>query len=118
MIKLQPAVAPDECIGRAVMLKFRLPDTFQFGNNAFHQYLAQIDATLIEGIDMPDHPLGEGRVWPLRSRCLPRGQSERGELLPATQARHFTRRAASTSLPTKTAASSSSTPIAKLPSAS
>ena len=31
----------------------------QFGNNALSQYLAQLDAPLVERINVPNHALGE-----------------------------------------------------------
>ena len=44
------------------MLKLRLLDAFQLGNDAFGQDLAEFDAPLVEGIDVPDRPLGEDAV--------------------------------------------------------
>ena len=56
------AIAPDECVRRTVMLEWRLLYTFQLRDNPFRQYLAQLDAPLIEGINLPDRPLGEYAV--------------------------------------------------------
>ena len=45
---LEPAVAPDERVGRAVMFELRLARAFKFGDRPLRQHLAQLDAPLIE----------------------------------------------------------------------
>jgi len=41
------------------MLELGICDTFQLWDDAFGQYLAKFHTLLIEGIDIPDHSLGE-----------------------------------------------------------
>ena len=67
-----PAVAPDKCVRRTVMLEWRLLYTFQLRDNAFRQYLAQLDAPLIEGINLPDRPLSEDAVLVARNQLTER----------------------------------------------
>ena len=54
---LELAIAPDQLVGRAVVLELRLRRAFQFGNDALREGLAEFHAPLIEGIDLPDRRL-------------------------------------------------------------
>src|SRR5262245_25101774 len=44
------------------MVEARLCLALEFRNNALGEHLAQLDAPLIEGVDMPDRPLGKNRL--------------------------------------------------------
>src|SRR5688572_11867861 len=56
---LELAIAPDQVVGGAVVPKFRLGRAIQLWNDPLRQHLAQIDAPLIEGVDVPNSALGE-----------------------------------------------------------
>src|SRR5215468_1151764 len=58
----QLAVAADQVVGGAVMLQHRLRCTLELGDDALGQDLAQLDAPLVEGIDLPDRTLSEDVV--------------------------------------------------------
>ena len=57
-----PAVAPDQRVGRAVVRELGLVRALELGNDALRQHLAQLDAPLIERVDIPDRPLGKDAV--------------------------------------------------------
>src|SRR5437660_12729484 len=59
---LAPAVAADEVVRRAVMPERRLGLALDLGDDALGELLAQLDAPLIEGVDVPDDALGEHAV--------------------------------------------------------
>ena len=69
---LEPAVAPDERVGRAVVLKPRVLHAFQLGKDTLRQSLSQFDAPLVERIDLPDHPLREDTVLVERNQLAER----------------------------------------------
>ena len=54
---LKVAIAPNECIGRAIMLQRWLIGCLKFRDNPVGQDLAQFDAPLIKRIDLPDRSL-------------------------------------------------------------
>jgi len=56
------SVAADKRIGRTIVHEHRFVGTLKFGNDALCQHLAQFDAPLVEGIDVPDRPLREYAV--------------------------------------------------------
>src|SRR4051794_30606520 len=56
------AVAADQRVGRAVVLEPGLLVALQLGDDRHRQGLAQLDAPLVEGVDAPERPLGEGAV--------------------------------------------------------
>ncbi len=59
------------------MLKFGLTGAFEFGNDAVGQHFAELDAPLVERIDIPDGALDEDLVFVERDelaqalRCQP-----------------------------------------------
>lgn len=57
------AIALDESVRRAIMSQLRLSGALQFWNDAVRQYLAQFNAPLIKGIDIPDGALYEDFVF-------------------------------------------------------
>src|SRR5215475_13932670 len=59
---LQIAVTADQAIRRTIVVKLGCALALQLGDNALCQYLAEFDAPLIEGIDVPDHALGKHAV--------------------------------------------------------
>src|SRR6185437_11394434 len=59
---LELAIAPDQRIGRAVVLKLGLTCALELGNDPLGESLAQFHPPLIEGIDLPDRALGEDAV--------------------------------------------------------
>ena len=54
--------APDECVGRAVLLELRFIRAFEFRGRPVRQHLGQLDAPLIERIDITDCPFSENAV--------------------------------------------------------
>src|SRR5258708_4204541 len=58
----QAAVAADQVVGGTIVAELGGGLALQLRDNALRQYLAQFDAPLIEGIDIPDHALGEYAV--------------------------------------------------------
>src|ERR1700684_831365 len=56
------AVAADVVVGGSIMLQPRVIRSLNLGNDVLGQHLAQLNAPLIEGIDLPDGALGEYRV--------------------------------------------------------
>src|SRR5665213_971925 len=56
------AVIPNEGVGGAVVLERWLIRVFEFRDNALGQHLAEFDAPLIEGIDVPDRALRKDAV--------------------------------------------------------
>src|SRR3984885_2557401 len=59
---LEFAVAADKVVGGSIMLQPRIIRSLNLGNDVLGEHLAQLDAPLIEGIDLPDGALGEYRV--------------------------------------------------------
>src|SRR6202453_535216 len=70
------AVAPDQIVGGAVMLQFRLVGALELWNDALGERLAQFDAPLVEAIDAPDRALGEDAVLVQRDQLAQRGRSQ------------------------------------------
>src|ERR1700674_472895 len=56
------SVAADQRVCRAVVRQWRLGRAFEFGNGPLRQHLAELDAPLIERIDVPDDALHEDAV--------------------------------------------------------
>src|ERR1700722_6227594 len=56
------AVAADEVVGRAVMIESRLSRALELRNDALGKNFAELDAPLIERINLPDRALGEHAV--------------------------------------------------------
>src|SRR3954468_23609635 len=65
----QAAIAADQCVGRAVVRERRLALARQLGADALRQHLAELDAPLVERIDVPDHALHEDAVLVERDQC-------------------------------------------------
>ena len=59
----QTAIASDQHVGRAVVLKVRFSGTLQFGNDARREDFAQLHAPLIEGVDSPNRTLRENAMF-------------------------------------------------------
>lgn len=55
-------VAPDERISRAVMQKLRIFDQIQLRQDLHGQLFPQLNAPLIERVNLPDSALGENTV--------------------------------------------------------
>src|SRR5262245_33830708 len=53
------AIAADKGVGRAVVRKFGIGRTLQFGCDAVGEDFAELDAPLIERVHAPDHALDE-----------------------------------------------------------
>src|SRR6185312_11755610 len=56
------SVATDECVRGTVVLQVRISGRRQLVGDLLGEYLAQLDAPLIEGVDRPDRALGEHAV--------------------------------------------------------
>src|SRR5690349_14247385 len=56
---LELPVAPYQVVRRAIMSKSGFHLALEFRNDALGQHLAQLDAPLIERVDVPDGALGE-----------------------------------------------------------
>ena len=59
---LELPVAADQVVGRTVVLELRFGLALQFRNDALRQHLAELDAPLVERINVPDDALGEDAV--------------------------------------------------------
>src|SRR6476661_8108581 len=70
------AVAADECVGGAVVREFRISGG-QLVGDLLGEYLAKLDAPLIEGVDGPDRSLYEHAVLIERNELAERRRSER-----------------------------------------
>ena len=57
------AIAPDKRIRRAVMLECWLAYIFKFRDRSHCQHFSQLNAPLVERIDIPNRPLGENIVF-------------------------------------------------------
>src|SRR6187551_3437592 len=53
-ILLQPAVAPDQRVRRAVVRELGLGCALELRDNALRKHFAELDAPLIERVDLPD----------------------------------------------------------------
>src|SRR5580704_14190446 len=73
---LELAIAPDQRVGRAVMLELGFRGTFQLGDDPLGERLAQFHAPLIERIDLPDRALGEDAVFVERDQLAQRGRRQ------------------------------------------
>src|SRR5262249_56151769 len=69
----QLAVAPDQRVSRAVVPKLGFRRALELGNDALRELLAEFDAPLIEGIDLPDRALSEDAVLVERHQLTQRG---------------------------------------------
>src|SRR3984893_17745723 len=76
-LSLELVVAADQVVGRTVMAELWLGLALELGDDALGQNLAEFDAPLIEGIDVPDGALGEHAVLVERNQLSQRrrGQS-------------------------------------------
>src|SRR5678815_175254 len=72
------AIAPDEVVRGAVVAERGLLLALQLRDDALGQHLAQLDAPLVEGVDVPDGALGEHAVLVQRDEL---SQRLRGEAL-------------------------------------
>jgi hypothetical protein len=61
-LALELLVTADQVVGRTVMAELWLRLALELGDDALGQNLAEFDAPLIEGIDVPDGALGEHAV--------------------------------------------------------
>ena len=57
------AIAADEVVCGRVVFQRGLRRALKLGNDALSQHFAQLDAPLIEGVDLPDHALREDDVF-------------------------------------------------------
>src|SRR6516165_2074766 len=55
-------IAPNQSVRRAVMVERWLGLTLELGDDPLRQHLAQLDAPLVERVDVPDDALGEHAV--------------------------------------------------------
>ena len=69
---LELAIAPDQRIGRAVVLELGLRRALELGDDALGERLAQLHAPLVERIDLPDRALGEDAVLVERDQLAER----------------------------------------------
>src|SRR6516225_8693825 len=60
---LETAVASDQTVGRTIVVEHGLSLVLKFGNDALCQNLAQLDAPLVERINIPQDALGEYGVF-------------------------------------------------------
>src|SRR6185436_2304482 len=58
----EPAGATDQGVRRAVVAELRLRLALELRDDPLGQHLAQLDAPLVEGVDLPDRALGEDAV--------------------------------------------------------
>src|SRR5437660_1588488 len=72
MLLFQSAIAPNQRIGRTVVIKQRLARAFKFGNDSVRKNHSQFDSPLIERVDPPDHALRKHAV------LIQRDQSAKG----------------------------------------
>src|SRR3954447_14597626 len=56
-------IAADQCVGRGVVRERRLLGRLQLRDDPLRELLAQLHAPLVEGVDLPDRPLGEDAVF-------------------------------------------------------
>src|ERR1700684_3062914 len=73
---LEFAVAADKVVGGSIMLQPRIIRSLNLGNDVLGQDLAQLDAPLIEGVDLPDGALGKYRVLIERNQLAQRFRCE------------------------------------------
>ena len=60
---LQFSIPPDQIVRRTVVFEFWRGFAFQFGNDPLGEHLAQLDAPLIKGINVPNRALREDAVF-------------------------------------------------------
>src|SRR4051794_26998094 len=53
------SVAADQGVGGGVVGELRLALRLELGDDPLGEHLAELDAPLVERVDVPDHPLGE-----------------------------------------------------------
>src|SRR5664279_1306262 len=56
------SIAPDQRIGGAVMGELRIRPALELGNATLRKHLAELDAPLVERVDVPDDALHEDAV--------------------------------------------------------
>src|SRR5262249_10581483 len=71
-----PAVTANQAVGGGVVLELRLVGGLELGNDRLRQHLAELDSPLVEGVDLPDRPLGEDAVL---IQCDQGAEAVRGE---------------------------------------
>ena len=71
-LSLSFAVAADQVVGRAVVVELGLRLALELRDDALGQHLAQLDAPLVERVDVPDRALGEDAVLVERDQLAER----------------------------------------------
>src|SRR4051812_24616285 len=71
-----PPVASDQAVGGTVVLELWLLSGLELRDDPLRELLAQLDAPLVEGVDVPDRALGEDGVLVERHQ---RAEGVRGE---------------------------------------
>jgi len=61
--RLQFPITVDQVVSRTIVFEFGRGFAFQFGNNPLGEHLAQLDAPLIKGINVPNRALREHAVF-------------------------------------------------------
>ena len=61
--RFQAAIAPDEGVGRTVVLEIGIGPTSEFGYDSLGQHLAQLHAPLVKGVNVPNGALCENVVF-------------------------------------------------------
>src|SRR5207249_421589 len=69
-------IAADQGIGRAVVSKGRVSSDLQFGHDALGELLTQLDAPLVERVDVPDRSLNKDAVLVQRDELAERFWSQ------------------------------------------
>jgi len=59
VLRLHLSIPTDQRIRATVVFEVGLPCGFKFGDDALGEDFAEFDAPLVEGVDIPDHALGE-----------------------------------------------------------
>src|ERR1051325_3379171 len=72
----EPAIPADQVVGRAVVAELGLGLALELGDDALGQHLAELDAPLIERVDVPDRPLREHAVLVERDQLAQRRRGQ------------------------------------------
>ncbi len=75
-LAFQLAVSADQGVGRAVVGQLGLGLALELGDDLLRQHLAELDAPLIEGVDLPDRALREHAVLVERHQLAQRGRRQ------------------------------------------
>ena len=73
---LEFAVAADKVVGGSIMLQTCIIRGLNLGNDVLGQHLAQLDAPLIEGVDLPNGALRKYRMLIERDQLAQRFRCE------------------------------------------